>query len=154
MRRGGRRPAIVNRTSFAAAAALAFASAGAALPLAQMLHGALVEDARYAQWTWPAIPAVWAVSALGVWQAARGSTAGGLLVVLGAAGGIAAFWQEFGAVTFGGAWLCGAYLYLRAGRRRGYLGGPPLPVAAPPTTPPDRAAAPRMATAIGPRRDR
>ena len=58
----------------------------------------------------------------GAWLAGRSRAAGALLLCVGAAAGVAIFWRELGLLTFGPAWLLGAWLYLDAGRSAGLLG--------------------------------
>lgn len=106
----------------AALAAAAFATLGAAVPLVMMVHGSTALGIDYRWWTWPAIPAVWAPSVLGAALAVRYGAPGAALLCLGAAAGAGFFRNELGALTFGPAWLLGAYLYLDAGRRLGHLG--------------------------------
>ncbi len=105
----------------AALAAAAFATAGASVPLVMMVNGSIALGIDYQWWTWPAIPAAWAPAVLGAWLATRYGAPGVLLLCLGAAAGVGLFWRELGVLTFGPAWLLGAYLYLDAGRRLGHF---------------------------------
>jgi hypothetical protein len=105
--------------------AAVLATAGAAVPLVMMVNGAIALGVSYHWWTWPAIPAVWVPAVAGAWLARRAQAAGAMLLCLGAAGGVAVFWRELGLLTFGPAWLIGAWLYLDAGRRSGVLRRPP-----------------------------
>ena len=99
----------------------ALVTLGALVPLAMKVHGALLLDVHYHAWTWPAIPAVWLPAIAGAWLAGRSGAAGALLLCVGAAAGVAIFWRELGVLTFGPAWLLGAWLYLDAGRSGGLL---------------------------------
>ena len=82
--------------------------------------GALGIDAP--GWTGPAIPVAWAPCVAGAWLAMRGrDAAGGLLLCLGAAFGLWFFRAELSLLSFGPAWLIGAYTYVQAGRRAGHF---------------------------------
>ncbi len=107
--------------SFARPLAAVLVTTGALLPLAMMVRGSLLLDIEYQAWTWPAIPAVWLPAVAGAWLAGRGPAAGALLLCVAAAAGVAIFWRELGLLTFGPAWLLGAWLYLDAGRSGGLL---------------------------------
>ncbi len=103
-------------------AAAALATAGAGLPLVMMVNGAVALGIDYHWWTWPAIPVAWAPCVAGAWLATRGrGAAGGLLLCLGAAFGLWFFRAELSLLSFGPAWLIGAYTYVQAGRRAGYF---------------------------------
>ncbi len=108
-----------------ALAAAALVTLGAAVPLVMMLNGSIALGIDYKVWTWPAIPAVWTPALLGALVALRRPAAGALLLCVGAAAGVALFWREYGLLTFGPAWLIGAWLYIDAGRRAGFFGRPP-----------------------------
>ena len=109
------------------AAQLAFvlATAGALVPLVMMVDGSLRLDIAYKWWTWPAIPAVWLPAAAGAALALRHPTRGALLLGGATAIGVGVFWREYGALTFGPAWLLSLYIYVETGRRRGYFSHPP-----------------------------
>lgn len=103
-------------------AAAALATIGAAAPLVMMVNGALALGIDYHWWTWPAIPAAWGPCVAGAWLATRGrGAAGGLLLCLGAAFGLWFFRAELSLLSFGPAWLIGAYTYVQAGRRAGHF---------------------------------
>ena len=102
--------------------AFALVTVGAAIPLVMMLNGVIAHDTSYARWTWAAIPAAWLPAAAGALLIPRRAATGALLVVIGAALGIAFFWQEYAVFTFAPAWLLGGWSYLDTGRRRGWLG--------------------------------
>ena len=101
--------------------ALALVTIGAGIPLVMMLHGSIVNGTDYVRWTWPAIPAAWLPAALGAALLTRREATGAMLLVLGAALGVAFFWEEWAAFTFAPAWLIGAWAYLDTGRRRGWV---------------------------------
>jgi len=102
--------------------ALILVTVGAAIPLVMMLYGSLVNDVDYLRWTWPAIPVAWGPAALGAMLLPRREATGAILLVIGSALGLAFFWQEWAVLTFGPAWVLGAWSYLDAGRRRGWVG--------------------------------
>ena len=97
-----------------AALAAALATLGAAAPLVMMVNGSVALGIDYHWWTWPAIPAAWTPAVLGAWLTARRPAAGAALLCLGAAAGLGLFRHEASVLTFGPAWLLGAYLYLDA----------------------------------------
>lgn len=107
---------------FLPAVAFALVTVGAAIPLVMTLNGVIAHDTHYALWTWPAIPAAWLPAAAGALLIPRRAATGALLLVIGAALGIAFFWQEYAVLTFAPAWLLGAWRYLETGWRRGWLG--------------------------------
>jgi hypothetical protein len=86
-----------------------------------MLGGSLNHGIEYERWTWPAIPAAWVPAALGAVLLPRWVATGALLLVEGSALGVAFFWREWAGFTFAPAWVLGAWAYLDAGRRRGWL---------------------------------
>lgn len=104
------------------AVAFALVTIGAAIPLVMMLNGVIADGTDYALWTWPAIPAAWLPAAAGALLIPRREATGAILLVIGAALGIAFFWQEYAVFTFAPAWALGAWSYLDTGRRRGWLG--------------------------------
>lgn len=108
------------------AAQLAFvlATVGALVPLVMMVDGSLRLDIDYKWWTWPAIPAVWLPAIAGAVIALRHPTRGALLLGGATAIGVGVFWREYGALTFGLAWLLSLYIYVETGRRRGYFSSP------------------------------
>ncbi len=114
-----RDPATLRRV--ASVVALVLVTVGAAIPLAMMLHGSIADGTNYARWTWPAIPVAWLPAAFGAVQLPRREATGSILLVVGSALGVAFFWQEWAALTFAPAWVIGAWGYLGAGRRRGWL---------------------------------
>lgn len=103
------------------ALALALVTIGAAVPLTMMIHGSITAGIEYYWWTWPAIPAAWLPAVAGAILMRRHEATGSLLLLTGAGAGVALFWHEHAIATFGPAWLIGAYTYLDAGRRRGWL---------------------------------
>lgn len=102
-------------------AALVLVTVGAAIPLVMMVDGSINHGIEYARWTWPAIPAAWVPAALGAVLLSRRVATGAMLLVVGSALGVAFFWQEWAVLTFAPAWVLGAWAYLDAGRRRGWL---------------------------------
>jgi hypothetical protein len=101
--------------------ALTLITLGALTPLTMMIYDSLAHDIVYYWWTWPAIPAAWLPAAAGALLMRRHEASGSLLLLLGASAGLALFWHEYAALTFGPIWLLAAYAYLDTGRRHGWL---------------------------------
>ena len=67
--------------------------------------------------TWFALPLTAGLTLGSATVAARRPMVGGLLLMISCAPAATIFWRELGFLTFGGAWLLGAWIYFAEARR-------------------------------------
>lgn len=98
-------------------AAALLVTAGVAVPAVMMIYGSTTLDISYKGWTWFALPLTAGLTLGSATVAARRPMVGGLLLMISCAPAATIFWRELGFLTFGGAWLLGAWIYFAEARR-------------------------------------